>query len=569
MKKLLLKCILLIGLCFFYAPAWSNETQNQVILPSYESPFKDIPLDTAIWQFATDIKGVHNKETDSPAVAFLWVPADAKKIRGVVIGQFNMAERPILESPTFRKYLASIGWGTIWINTGLFGVHFDHTIPENCEKIQSVFDSLAETTNLEYLKNIPFIGIGHSAMADFGYEIAAWKPERAVGAISYDGNTLCVGKQNNLYDHPFVTPTDLEKMKGIPLLHRDSEGNSGAYNRRTPLFRTRYPEVPFTILADPSSTHFGFPEDTCDFLGSWVVEADKARNPNGGLPLVKVDVNKGWYVDFWRYDSEPLAKYAPVKEYTRDDGNWVFSENQAKRMQEHVTRQNNKKHCIGAFSQNEVIIPDVGGHVGFNLKFSPENDGQRFTLKGVFLDTAAKGRQTEWAKKEIGDTLEFPNEDIPIRKICGPVEILPNGYAAVRFDRYGINKSRRANSICVLLDYSGNKEFRRSEIPAEVRVPMENKKGVSQKITFPAINEQKISAKSLKLQATSSLNLPVEYFVDYGPAYLLNGELFFSEIPSCVDLPIEIKVTAYQYGSSAIPQIQSAIPVSKSFKLIK
>lgn len=558
-----LKMIMVLSLLSVY-------TFGAAITP-FPSPFAGRCLDTAVWQYCAVLKDVPSRETGNPVRAFLWVPPAAQKIRGVMVGQYNMLERPILEAPEFRKHLEEIGWGCVWLDTGMFGGHFNHHVAADSAKMQKVFDALSACTGLVYFKTIPFIGIGHSAMADFGYELAAWQPDRAMGAISYDGNTLCVGKQNKLYDHPFVTPADLEKMKGVPLLHRDSEGNSGRHNRRTPQFRTRYPDVPFTILADPSSTHFGFPETTCDFLGAWVAAADKLRNPNGGLPLVRIDPASGWYVDFWRYDAPPLAPAAPVAKYTGTEGNWVFNEEIARLMQEHVTRFNNKKHCIAAFEQDGKIVFDHGGHVGFTLRFNPEADGQRFPLCGVFLKTVPEGRQAAWAGMKPGEPLIPPDdpEHIVIRRICGPVEILDHGYAAVRFDRYGFNRCGRANSISVILEYPGNREFRRSEIPAEVRIPLKNKDGAAQTIRFPALPDVSAATRELKLGASSSLGLPVEYFVDYGPAYLKDGVLYFTPLPQCTHGPIEVKVTAYQYGRVTEPKIQSAEPVSQTFHLLR
>ena len=37
----------------------------------------------------------------------------------------------------------------------------------------------------------------------------------------------------------------------------------------------------------------------------------------------------------------------------------------------------------------------------------------------------------------------------------------------------------------------------------------------------------------------------------------------------CTTLPIEVKVTAWQYGNKNEPKIQSAKPVSRIFKIIK
>src|SRR5690242_6437102 len=78
------------------------------------SPFKGLALDTAVWQFRADV-------TSKNARAFLWIPPKAETLRGVVIGQFNMCERPVLENPNFRAHLETINWGTVWIDTGFMG----------------------------------------------------------------------------------------------------------------------------------------------------------------------------------------------------------------------------------------------------------------------------------------------------------------------------------------------------------------------------------------------------------------------------------------------------------------
>lgn len=540
------------------------------------SPFKGMALDTAIWQFCADVT-VRPKGVDRNARAFLWISPGAQKLRGVVIGQFNMCERPVLENPSFRTWLGKIGWGCIWIDTGFFGPHFDHRIPENAAAIQDVFDSLARVTGIKELVRVPFIGIGHSARADFGYEMAAWCPDRAVGAISYDGNTLCVANSYTRYKHPFVSDDDLVTMAGIPLLHRDSEFSGGRHNRKTVILRKEFPDIPFTVLADPGAGHFGIPDETCDVLGSWVAEADRARNPNGELPLVPVKPETGWYIDFWRF-SEPLkAKPAPVAAFKGVEGpygpeaNWVFNEDQSRRIVDHMTRQDGKKFALVGYEQQGSVLPDRGDHVGIHPSFHPEKDGITFKIQGVFLDKVPAGRMEGWTGRPAGSVIAHPDDAdrIIIKPICGPVARLDAGTMAIRFDRAGIDRRRNGEDLCMIAIYPGNSEYRRVEMPSVMRIPAWLGRGIPQVISFPELPDVKEGTRTVELKAVSNTGLPVEYYVDHGPAYLKDGTLYLTELPPCVTCPVEIKVTAWQYGTINEPAVQSAEPVSRVFRIVK
>ncbi len=81
--------------------------------------------------------------------------------------------------------------------------------------------------------------------------------------------------------------------------------------------------------------------------------------------------------------------------------------------------------------------------------------------------------------------------------------------------------------------------------------------------------EVKAGTKSIKLNATANTGMPVEYFVVHGPAFLQDGELIFTEIPPGAKYPVEIAVTAWQYGSWNEPKLQTAEPVTRRFHLVK
>lgn len=73
----------------------------------------------AVWQWSVPAKS--EKPQNGPARAWLWVPPDCQRVRGVVIAQHNMEEISILENPKFRSRLADLNFAEVWV-----APFFDH-----------------------------------------------------------------------------------------------------------------------------------------------------------------------------------------------------------------------------------------------------------------------------------------------------------------------------------------------------------------------------------------------------------------------------------------------------------
>ena len=64
------------------------------------------------WSVATKPLDIDRKD----GRAFLWIPEKCERLAGVVIGQRNMIEEPIFETPTFRDELAKANLGIVFIS---------------------------------------------------------------------------------------------------------------------------------------------------------------------------------------------------------------------------------------------------------------------------------------------------------------------------------------------------------------------------------------------------------------------------------------------------------------------
>ena len=78
-----------------------------------------LPLAAAEWQWSVPVPSVTSPETQEPPRAFLWIPPACVRVRAVVVGQHNMLEEPLLESPVFRQALAEKGVAEAWFHLGI------------------------------------------------------------------------------------------------------------------------------------------------------------------------------------------------------------------------------------------------------------------------------------------------------------------------------------------------------------------------------------------------------------------------------------------------------------------
>ena len=93
-----------------------------------------------------------------------------------------MSEETLFDMPSFRNALEAMDIGIIWITPPL-----DYPWDVN-QGVQSIFDEmlkdLAFISGYDEIESVPLVPVGHSAMATFPWNFAAWNPERTLAVIS-------------------------------------------------------------------------------------------------------------------------------------------------------------------------------------------------------------------------------------------------------------------------------------------------------------------------------------------------------------------------------------------------
>ncbi len=512
-------------------------------------------LTAQVWQWSAPVNGLISTETNANPQAFLWIPENCKEVKGVVVGMHNMVEEGMLENKNLRKTLAKIGFAAVWVTPIIdFPFDFNGDAPKH---FQTMMTALAKVSGYDELATAPVVPMGHSAMATYPWNFAAWNPQRTLAVVSVHGDT----PQTNLTGYGRANPAwGNRHIDGVPGLFIMGEYEWWE-KRLEPGFRyvAKHPKTPITFFADAGHGHFDYSDAMVNYVALFIEKAAKFRLPTGkGQPLHLVNPENGWLIDRWRKDSLPQAKAQPYRLYKGDKSvaSWCFDKAHAQATEAFYAMARAKKMQYVGIEQEGKVLQPVKNHAMYQPAFKPMSDGISFRFKAFFADSS-----------RIQKVNEYAHTPLTIDRICGPVKKLDDSTFRLSFYRMGFNNQRRSNFIWLLAHNEGDEQYKSVVQQMELKFPLKNTQGVAQTLVFKPIPAQKFGVKKLSLEAQSSAHLPVGFYVKEGPAWIENQQLVFTKIPPKTKFPVKVTVVAWQYGIAG--KIQTAEPIEQSFEITK
>ena len=512
----------------------------------------------APWQWSVEIKELISEETNAHPSAYLWIPENCKQVRAVIIGQHNMTEETIFEHSEFRKNMGKLGIAEIWITPGI-DQRWDVT--KGTQQIfETMMKNLSEISGYTELEFAPVIPIGHSAMATYPWNFAAWNPERTLAVLSIHGDSPRTHLTG--YGHANLD-WGTRTIEGIPSLMVMGEDEWWEDRLITSFdYRREYPNAPLAFLADAGHGHFDISDELIDYLSLFLKKTVEYRLPehsslDAPIQLIPVEAKNGWLADRWRKNEKPTAEAASYDKYKGDKNHafWYFDKEMADATEKYYANERGKtEQYIGFEQKGKLITFNPKSHVRMSPSFQPEADGVTFHLKAVYTDML----RNEYSK-------EHSTHPIRMSRICGPVEVVNDTTFTVRFYRMGLDNPKRTGGICLMASVKQDHKYRSAVQQVEIRIPYRNKEGISQRIIFPKLSDVKASVKEISLNGTADSGLPVYYYVKEGPAEIKGDKLVLTKIPPRAKFPVKVTVVAWQYGRSGEPKVQTAEAVEQSF----
>lgn len=525
----------------------------------------------AEWQWSVQLFDIVSTETDNHPQAFLWIPSDCNQVKAVMVATHNMTEETLFENPLFRAQMSEAGIALIWITPG-WEQPWD--VRTGCQAaFDKMMEDLADVSGYRELKYAPIVPFGHSAMATFPWNFAAWNPERTLAIVSFHGdaprtNLTGYGRENLEWGRS-------RNIDGIPGLMIEGEYEWWEARVNPALaFRMMYPESCISFLCDAGRGHFDIADRTAAYIALFLKKALETRLPeisdlDKPVSLKKLNPQDGWLAERWRRGDEARGenreassvkppkrtKPAPFRQYKGDphDAFWYFDKEMAELTEAIYQQEMDKQPQYLGFEQaGQLLTYNKNSHVRITARFLPEADGLTFHLKAVYMNNDYTATSDAHAS-------------VPpvITRICGPVQKVNDTTFTVRFYRMGMYNKRRTGDITLLASSDGDNRYKSAVQELSFRIPYRNAEGKRQCILFPGLPDVIQGTKVLPLNATSDCNLPVYYYVKEGPTEVVDGELVFTKIPPRSKFPLKVTVVAWQYGLAG--EVQTAEPVERSF----
>ena len=514
--------------------------------------------EAAEWQYSVPAEGSVTRR------AYLWVPPDCRHIRGLLVGLQNMLEKPMFQDPEIRRACADSGLGIVWIapltenNQEKLRNNFG---PEAWPTLQQMLADLAKESGYSEITTAPLLPVAHSAATPFVWGMDNLGAAHIIAILPYKG-----------WFTGHIAP-------GVPVLHVSSEyGEVGGtnwgetyLNDRKEVLRLRGDGADRLIgeFTDIGAGHFEWNHEAAPIIALFIRKAVAARVPANApldrpVELKSVDPKSGWLLDptkLGETNNQPVAYAKWPGDSTK--AFWYFDEEMARAVNDRMAAGLAKKPQVIDFVENGKPASLVqGGMANLHPKFLA--DGVTFTVEATALD------KSPIQKLYGGAAVGHASGPIQFRVSTGALRQTGSNTFRVWLERGGVERQGSPWEPWIMAWQPGDQEYRRADRPGHPWVFVVNKSGLPQAITFPKIQNQKAGAKTLKLKATSSSGLPVQFFVVSGPAEM-NGDdtLTFLPVPPRSKFPARVIVGAYQWGRMVEPKIQSAGPIFQEFLIEK
>lgn len=498
----------------------------------------------------------------SKASAYLWIPEQCARLRGLLILCANVPEHRLVGHPAIREVCAANDLGIVWCVPSFMNFRKDAAKGTDMSKdhatatafLQELLDGLAKSSGYEEVATVPWLPMGESGHLLMVDALIEQCPQRCIAGIWIKNHHFPPKNRDVPALVVFGTAQEWSQEKSDI---RTKWCQVSAPYESVLKMRRANPGWPLSYVIDGGSGHFDCSERLTAYFARYIDQMVKARLPKDGKSgLQPVDLKKGYLADLPVPGHGSLGVTSAENIAPEAIGlPWYVDRASAEEARSFAAIPWSAESQMPAFSAEDGRILPFDFNGISNLNPVMEKDGITFTLRAVMLDKIPEnfvGAGEVLAKAPGSPVIEW---------LCGPVSPVGGDKFRISLDR-----SWPASACYLAARQVGNERIRDSVQPCGVKI-QKNTTGSPQNITFAPIQDVHAGEKSVRLNAESDSGMPVRFFVRSGPAMVQGDQLVFTPIPPRCKLPLTVTVCAWQWGRATEPAVRTAT-VEATFNIL-
>ena len=548
---------LLAGL-FACLPAFASEP-TPAALPS--------PVNQVFQFMQSDTCTAWSDGSKTTATAYLWIPEKTQRVRGLLIMCANVPEHKLVGHSAIREVCAANDLGIVWCTPSIMNwakaqpgqKKMSAEYATTVGFLQQLLDGLAQTSGYAEIATVPWLPMGESGHLLMVDTLMETQPERCIAGIFIKNNHLPPKNRQvpTLVAYGTAQEWAQDKTDIRSQWNAVDKAYAGILNERK-----KNPDWAFSYVIDGHSGHFDCSESLTAYFARYIDLVAKARLSADGSPALKpVVLADGYLADLPvpGHEIKPVTSFAKTAPSERAVP-WYFDAAQAKEAQAFAAVNWQAETQLPAYvdDQGKELAHTFNGITSLKTA-TLEADGLTFSVRGRLLDQIPAnffGAGEKLAKAPGSPEVEW---------LCGPIEPLGGGRFRIALDRVWMG----GGATYVALRQAGTANIRGIVQPAGVELKaLRIGEGKPQKITFAPIADVKAGTPAVTLVATSDAGLPVQFFVQAGPAIIRDGQVVLTPIPPRSRYPVEVTVVAWQWGRASEPKVKTAALVPQTFRIL-
>ena len=470
----------------------------------------------------------------SGAVVYLYVPADAKKLRALLLLQENVAEQLISVHPAIRGACDANAVAIAWCQPG-FDPHFDlATAGKAHETVQRAFGHFGQSIGYPELGQVPLVTFGHSATCAYCQNAAEACPERVLAVLATHGWNGVDSFRN--YKGPVLL-----FMGSYWEQHQQSRAvgsNKGIMSLGKVRKKLDENWMPISVVDEYGSGHFDYSDRVVEVMAMFIDKAVKARlDPDGKLR--DIDPASGYIATIPALPARPIA----VKPYTAGTAReqagsvWFFDKELAEAAVKVIDGSGTwARACQLIGYDNPDGTPAPFGKSGLvnPVPYEIVPGTNEIRIFPVLLDAFPAGFE------EAGKPLDMCGDPtITLEYVCGPYIYLDKD------GKYRVKHNRGGPAGYLVARNLGDDKLRPAVQPT--RLVLGRRNAGEAPVFSPG--PQKAGAV-VPLKNASSSGEYVGYYIDHGPARIVNQTLAILPLPANTQGPVEVELVAYRLGQA-------------------